>query len=316
VTWLSFAQLDARADELDRFVAATPEIDHFCSSSPWLLSAQAAFAPRAQPVIWADDGGVVATMAIELEGGLRAAVPLEASWGLASGVLGPEPAPLVDAYLRALRALPARERPRIAVFSGTAPGGAAARALARVGARTIGPPTDRIVADLGGGVAGFLSRRSSKFRATALRARRAAAARGVSYVRSRVADLDRILGVELRSWKAAEGSGIDSGPMLEFYRAMLPRLVGRGALRVVFVQLDGADIAFCFGGRAGALYRGLQVSFDEAHARLSPGVLAHLEMIAFLADEGVTRYDLGTDMEYKRRWGEVGLRTEAMVVAV
>jgi len=316
LTWLTFADLDARADELDALVARTPDIDHFCSSTPWILPAQAAFAPQAAPLVWAAPEGLVAMMAIPLEGGVRAAVPLEASWGLASGLIGPEPGRLVEPFLRALRGLAPSGRPRIAVFSGTAPGGAAAKALARAGARVLGAATDRVVADLTGGVEAFLARRSAKFRATALRARRAAAARGVTYEHARDPALERIIAVEARSWKAAEGAGIDAGPMHDFYRGMLPRLAARGALRVVFVRLGGEDIAFCFGGRVGPLYRGLQVSFDDAHARLSPGVLAHLEMIAGLVTEGAAAYDLGTDMDYKRRWGEPGLRTVAMVVAV
>jgi CelD/BcsL family acetyltransferase involved in cellulose biosynthesis len=315
VTWLSFAELAARAEELDAWVGQTADIDAFCSSSAWVLPAQAAFAPAATPLVWADVSGLAAFMAIELEGGLRAAVPLEASWGLASGLLGPDPARLAAAFLGALRVRP-EPRPRIVVFSGTAPDGAAAHALARLGARGIGPPTERIVASLEGGLAGFLARRSAKFRATCARARRAAVAQKVRYERSTDADLDRIVAVEARSWKAAEASGIDTGPMYTFYREMLPRLAARGALRVVYVRQGDQDIAFCFGGRAGAQYRGLQVSFDDAHARLSPGVLAHLEMIALLADEGATSYDLGTDMDYKRRWGEPGLRTIAMVIAV
>jgi CelD/BcsL family acetyltransferase involved in cellulose biosynthesis len=319
--WLTFDELDDRADELDAWVARTPDIDTFCSSSAWILPAQAAFAPRAAPLVWSGAAGMVALMILELEGGVRAAVPLEASWGLASAILGPEASPVLGELFPALRARPAAERPRLLVFSGVAPDGDCARSLAAQGARPAGPVTDRIIASLEGGVDGFMRRRSAKFRASVQRARRHAANLGARYERHAVFDEDglerlaaRIFAVEVRSWKAAEGSGIDAGPMHDFYRRMLPRLARQGALRLVFVRLGDEDVAFCFGGLAGGLYRGLQVSFDDAHARMSPGVLAHLEMIELLAAEGVGGYDLGTDMDYKRRWGEPGLRTGAFVI--
>ena len=58
----------------------------------------------------------------------------------------------------------------------------------------------------------------------------------------------------------------------------------------------------------------MQVSFDDRHADLSPGVLAHLAMIGWLTEEQVVLYDLGTDMPYKLRWGEPGLTTRLYLV--
>lgn len=323
MSWLSFAEVDRRSDEIDELAARTPDIDAFCSSSAWVLPAQAAFAPNARPLVLESGGGMAAFMSLTLDGGVVAAVPLEASWGLASGLLGPEPEPVVAAFLAALRAEPSEDRPRVVAFSGTDPDSRAAEVLDRAGARPAGMATDRIVASLDGGLEGFLGRRSPKFRAEARRARRAAEASGVVYERHvDFADgavgraEERILAVERQSWKSAEGNGIDAGPMREFYRRMLPRLAKKGSLRLVFVTRGGQDLAFCFGGITGGIYRGLQVSFDHAHAKESPGVLAHLEMIRLLSEEGALGYDLGTDMEYKRRWGEPGLRTVAYVLAV
>ena len=321
--WVSFAELDRLSDAMDDLAGCTPDIDAFCSSSAWVLPAQAAFAPQARPLVHRSRDGVAAFMALALDGGVIAAVPLEASWGLASGLLGPDPEPILDGFVAALRAEPFAQRPRVVAFSGTDPDSRAADALARIGARPAGLATDRIVASLEGGLDGFLSRRSPKFRAEARRARRAADTRGITYDRLVALDEDtlatadtRILAVERHSWKSAEGNGIDAGPMREFYRRMLPRLAKKGTLRVVFVKKGDADIAFCFGGLSGDIYRGLQVSFDAAYAKDAPGVLAHLEMIRLLAAEGAEGYDLGTDMEYKRRWGEPGLRTVAYVLAV
>jgi len=321
--WLSFDEIDRRSDEIDDLAARTPDIDAFCSSSAWVLPAQAAFAPNARALVHQSGDGMAAFMSLALEGGVVAAVPLEASWGLASGILGPEPEPVVAGFLAAVRAEPSPDRPRVIAFSGTDPDSRAAEVLDRAGARPAGMATDRIVASLDGGLEGFLGRRSPKFRAEARRARRAAESSGIVYERHvTFADgvlasaEERILAVERQSWKSAEGNGIDAGPMREFYRRMLPRLARKGSLRLVFVTRGGADLAFCFGGISGGIYRGLQASFDHTHAKDSPGVLAHLEMIRLLSDEGALGYDLGTDMEYKRRWGEPGLRTVAYVLAV
>lgn len=317
--WLSFAELDARADELDGWIAKTEDIDRFCSSAAWVLPAQQAFAPQAAPLIWSDEYGMAVFMAIELDNELRVAVPLEASWGLASGLVSPKPDALLANFVGALRARPAAERPRLLSCSGVMPTGPAARALAHLNARIIGPATERIAASLEGGIDGFFARRSAKFRASVGRARRLATTEGIHYERCRHFDdavEQRILAIERRSWKGQEGAGIDAGPMRDFYREMLPRLARRGTLRVVFVRLDDTDIAYCFGGLFGASYRGLQISFDDTHARHSPGVLAHMEMIAALIEEGASEYDLGTDMEYKRRWGEPGLTTASFVIAL
>src|SRR5262249_33650323 len=201
-------------------------------------------------------------MSLALEGGVVAAVPLEASWGLASGILGTEPEPVVAAFLAALRAEPAAERPRVIAFSGTDPDSRAAEVLDRAGARPAGVATDRIVASLEGGLDGFLGRRSPKFRAEARRARRAAEANGIVYERhvpfaagALGRAEERILAIERQSWKSAEGTGIDAGPMREFYRRMLPRLATKGSLRLVFITRGGADLAFCFGGISGGIYR-------------------------------------------------------------
>ena len=164
-------------------------------------------------------------------------------------------------------------------------------------------------------------------RAGLRRTRRAAEAAGVTYERlvdfteaEALAVAERIFSIEDTSWKSAEGGGMEPGPMRDFYRLMIPRLARRGGLRVVFVRQDGADRAFCFGGlfESGGVttYRGLQASYDDRFARLAPGVLAHVEMIHLCCDERVAAYDLGTDMDYKRRWGEPGLRTVSCVAVV
>jgi CelD/BcsL family acetyltransferase involved in cellulose biosynthesis len=320
VTWLTFAELEARRAELDRLVAASPDLDVFCSSSDFILSAREAFSPSAAPMILETPAGFVTLMRVALPDGRSIATPLEASWCFASPFAGGDPDRLLDQLVAALHA-PGFERPALLLLSGIA-----GRALAAIARRTArlrtGEATQRIVASLEGGPEGFLARRSAKFRANARRARRHAAARGVTYERhvtfdDPAATYDRILAIERRSYKGeSERGSIAEGHMRELYARLLPRLAAHGALRVIFVVREGGDLAYCVGGVLGQLYRGLQASYDDAAHDLAPGVLAHMEMIDLLCGEGVTRYDLGADMEYKRRWGEAGLVTQTVLIAL
>ena len=61
-------------------------------------------------------------------------------------------------------------------------------------------------------------------------------------------------------------------------------------------------------------YRGLQFSYDDDHARLGLGSLLQLHQVTELCAEGVLRYDLGTEMDYKRRWAEEIMETEMLVL--
>jgi CelD/BcsL family acetyltransferase involved in cellulose biosynthesis len=61
-------------------------------------------------------------------------------------------------------------------------------------------------------------------------------------------------------------------------------------------------------------YRGLQFSYDDALTRHNIGSLLQVRQIAELCDAGVARYDLGTEMEYKRRWAEDIMETEMLVL--
>lgn len=316
--------LEERADEFDRAVCQTPAIDHFCSSTLWILPAWRAFLPNHQ--LWAheSDQGFVA-LGIGQDRNLGAYVhPLEASWALASPFVGPSPARLTRRFVELCQHTD-REWD-ILFLSGINPESATFHELIR-GFRGqyslgLGPSSTRRVASLDDGVDGFLGRRSSKFRANLRRSRRRGQEAGIDDVYIRHVDnisqslklLDRALAVERRSWKADAQTGIIDGPMRVFYRDMLPRLAARGALRFLFLRLDDQDIAYCFGAIFNGTFRGLQMSFDDDYRKHSPGSLAQLKMIEYLCDEGVANYDLGSDMEYKRRWAETGLETLAVIV--
>lgn len=321
---LTLQGFEQSREDYDREVARTPEIDRFCSSSAWVLSAHAAFAPEFSTWILRSEHGYVALAQSYHERLGRFRQPLEASWCLASPFAGEQVVTLAQEFARMCA-----RGPRdwdLLFLAGIARDSALYRALVEgfgglyfVG---VGPPAARYIASLEGGVDGFMSRRSAKFRANLRRIERNAAAQGVTVEHLREwpdpegwRDLyRRVLAVEARSWKGRSGTGIMDVPMQTFYRYMLPRLCQQGTLRALFLRRDGRDLAFVFGGVFAGVYRGLQVSFDDEARDLSLGNLAQLAMITALCDEGVSAYDLGSELEYKKNWAESLFETVSVVV--
>src|SRR5690554_1083301 len=317
-------ELEQRADEFDAAIAATPQIDHFCSSSFWILPAWRAFLPAHQ--LWAREceQGFIA-LGVGTDHSLGTYLhPLEASWALACPFAGADVGGLVTHFIEQARGeMPAWN---ILFLSGIVPDSLHFDHLI-LGFRRhyslgLGPSSVRRVASLSEGIDGFMSRRSSKFRANLRRVQRRADNQGIKLEYHRhiepdtlsIALLDRALDLERLSWKGEADTGIIDGPMKAFYRDMLPRLARRDALRFLFVTLDGVDIAYCFGGVFNNTFRGLQMSYHDDFRDVSPGSLAQLAMIENLCEEGVQHYDLGTDMEYKERWAEEKRETVAVVV--
>jgi len=320
---VGWEELEVRAAELDAAVVATAGIDRFCSSSAWVLSAAEALMPARTSFVHRGDAGWLAAMRGVHASGLTYIEPLELAWGLASPLVGAD----AEALAEEVVALLVRRRAdfQVALFPGLAPDAPALRALlARVPEaweRRWGQATIRHVASLAGGVDGFLSRRSRNFRKALRHARRGADAAGITFESVRATEeagaarlYRRILAVEDRSWKAREGVGITTGPMHDFYQAMVRRLAARGRQRTLFARAEGRDVAYVLGAVFAGEYRGLQFSYDDALERHSLGSLCQYHQIVELCAEGVERYDLGTDMDYKRRWAEDRLETELLVL--
>jgi hypothetical protein len=310
------------ADDFDREVAVTPEIDRFCSSSTWVLAAASALMPPRAPASYRCADGYFAAMRGVHPAGFPYIEPLELAWGLASPLIGRDPAPLAEAVVAMLAA---RRDWQLTIFTGLTLDGPQRRALERAlpprWERRAGTPTMRHVASLDGGVDGFLSRRSRDLRKSLRRSLRAAADAGVSFesvgcgsAGDAAALYARIQVVEAASWKARDGVGISSGPMRAFYEHMLPPLCLRGYQRIQFARAGDRDVGYILGAVFEGEYRGLQFSYDDEHARLGIGGLLQYHQIVALCAESVNRYDLGTEMDYKRRWAEDVMETEMLVV--
>ena len=313
--------LAAIADDFDREVAATPAIDRFCSTAAWILAAADALMPPRIPFSFRGAAGYFAAMRGIHPAGFPYVEPIELAWGLAAPLIGRDPDALV-AEVASL--LSARRDWQLAIFSGLTADGpqrlALERELPRRWERRRGTPTVRHVADLEGGVDAFLGRRSRELRKTIRKTTRIAAQAGLEFEHVRASRAgattlyDRIQAIECRSWKAEEGVGIGSGPMHMFYGLMLPRLCELGQQRTVFARHEDRDVGYILGAVFGGEYRGLQFSYDDDLARLGIGGLLQMEQVMALCEEGVARYDLGTEMDYKRRWAEEIMETEMLVI--
>jgi hypothetical protein len=298
--------LAAVADDFDREVALTPAIDRFCSSTAWILAASAALMPARASFSFRGEHGYFAAMRGVHPAGFPYVEPVELAWGLAAPLIGRDPQ-------------------QLAILSGLTVAGPQRRALDATlpprWERRRGQPTVRHVASLEGGMDGFLSRRAREFRKSLRKAQRGAVTAGITFDVMRATNAveanslyDRIQAVELRSWKSRDHVGIASGPMRAFYAAMLPRIAELGQQRTIFARMADRDVGYILGAVMAGEYRGLQFSYDEELGEHSIGSLLQLEQIAELCRDGVGRYDLGTEMDYKRRWAEELMETEMLVL--
>jgi CelD/BcsL family acetyltransferase involved in cellulose biosynthesis len=291
--------------------ASTPQADPLCCRTEWQLSFHETFAPRRRLLVHAENGSLVA-LARRHDARLGAVLePLEAHWGFASPLLGPNAVEL----LRDLLAERLRGAPVSLLITGLVEGGPQLAALDRSMSRgfaVLGGRTESVCsASLEGGLGGFLARRSALLRKRLRQAARRAAQRGVTFERHQpraaeaaAAAYVRMLAVEAQSWKGLGECGISESPAREFYAAMLRRLAVAGCARVVFARCDERDVGFMFGGVAGDRYRGQQFSFAEDFRAYSIGNLLQLEQIRWLAEEGARHYDMGQLMDYKQHWTE------------
>ena len=309
------------ADDFDREVVQTPAIDRFCSSSAWILAATAALMPPRAPYSFKGEHGYFAAMRGVHPAGFPYVEPVELAWGLASPLIGHDATALVGEVVPLLAG---RRDWQLAIFSGLTVTGPQRRALDATlpprWERRRGQPTIRHVASLEGGIDGFLSRRSRDLRKSIRKSLRAAKDAGITFESVRVGEAEanalyeRIQTIEARSWKSRDGVGIHAGPMRAFYGTMLPRLCALGQQRTIIARRDDRDVGYILGAVMADEYRGLQFSYDAELAQFGIGGLLQFHQVEELCRDGVARYDLGTEMDYKRRWAEAIMETEMLVL--
>ena len=291
------------------------EADPFCCGPCWNLAYHHVVNRGRRLFFEASSSGAILFGEHFNSSGERMLVPVEDSWLYCKPLLGPEAPYLLAGVMRELQ-----EGENSVIFaSGIRPGSADARNLYR---RFSGEyefyrnhfDVQRS-ASLAGGLEGWLSRRSANTRANLRKAASRARRQGILFERLRPGPEDyervyeRMLAIEAGSWKGIGKCGMLEQPSCDLYRTMLGMLAARGSGLVIFATLDGEDAGFIFGGLHGPFYRGQQFSYAEKFSRYSIGNLLQLAKIAWLAELGCKRYDMGPAtgprMEYKGRWTEL-----------
>jgi hypothetical protein len=323
---LPLEELEACADDFDRSVDRQLDIDRFCSRTEWILPFHRAFAPERELFVYREGDAFAAFACRSQPEGGPVLEAVENLWCFACPLVGRDSLALLEAAIADLAARTGGKRAPV-VLSGI-PASRDRQSLLAALVAALGKryelhaidSTRRFVASLEGGVDGWLGRRSSSFRRNLRAAVRRGREEDVCFESLRVqSDADtraayrRVLDVETKSWKAAEGAGVDHGPMLAVYADKLPRGAPRRGRPRIGAQRDGRDVGYVHGAVVGDRFRGLQMSSDRRLAHLSLGNLLQREMIERLCEEGIRSYDLGTRSEYKRRWAEEGLETLTIV---
>ena len=123
-----------------------------------------------------------------------------------------------------------------------------------------------------------------------------------------------MLVVEEMSWKGIGKCGMTVERSRTYYDCMLRRLAASGNGRVMFARQGERDIGYIFGGLAGDVYRGQQFSYAQDWKSFSIGNLLQVELIKWLCEENIRRYDMGPVMDYKNHWAENNYPITAVVL--
>jgi CelD/BcsL family acetyltransferase involved in cellulose biosynthesis len=116
--------------------------------------------------------------------------------------------------------------------------------------------------------------------------------------------LEEGFAVEGSGWKDARGTAIASSPVTRrFYTDIATRAAATDSLRLAFLRLDSAAVAFQLNLEHRGVWYYLKGGFDPALARYSPGQLLMRYVLHHAFDAGLSRYEfLGGDERYKLSW--------------
>jgi hypothetical protein len=310
----SWQEWDSPESNWNQAAMLTPQVDPFCCRTEWQLSYHEAMAPHRKLLVREVPGSVVALADQQPWDSGRMFGPVESSWSYGCPLLGPDSIELFDDLLGQFEARADGLSPRFWI-SGLVPNGKLIRELIeKLGSRYKfwqGPSETLCNASLEGGVDGYLARRSATHRRGLSTQARRVAKRGLTFERHVPKDsaeatqiYSRMLAVETDSWKGIEQCGMTVEPARAYYDCMLRRLAASGTGRVMFARHGERDIGYIFGGLAGNVYRGQQFSYVQDWKSFSVGNLLQVELIKWLCEENILRYDMGPVMDYKKHWTE------------
>lgn len=317
----SAAAFDQADSLLNTLAGQCATADPVCSRSEWQFAFHKVFAPDRSLHLREDSQNVLALAEWDHPSVGPLLEPIEAHWFFSRSLMGPSPEILLEDLLGDLERQ--QRRPSIALGGMDLDEPIISRLIQRLGRRySVGclEPIHFRTASLISGPDGFLSRRSRKFRENIRRAVKKGNEAGITFQRCRPSDpseaasaFARMTAVEQTSWKGIEQCGMTEEPYLAFYQDLFMRMAANGIARAIFARHDDRDIGFVMGGVDGLSYRGQQFSYAADWAAFAVGNLLQWEMIQWLCESGVIRYDMGSILEYKVHWAEVEFKSHLLV---
>lgn len=104
-----------------------------------------------------------------------------------------------------------------------------------------------------------------------------------------------------RSWKAKEGTAISSDPpMFAFFTELVERLNEMGSLDVSILFVDERPVAYIFGAMYKGDYFEIDIAFDMAFSKVSPGIVARNYLLQELFQKRSGKYDFMAYFDYKK----------------
>lgn len=126
--------------------------------------------------------------------------------------------------------------------------------------------------------------------------------------------LDAAVAVEAKSWKDRTGTAlVHDQRQRDFFRIYAKRAARAGRMHFALLKLDGTAIAMSIGEIYNDVFWAYKVGYDEAYAKIGPGVLLQYHMIRHLVARGITRIEFqGQLVDYKRNWTDQAVETVAL----
>jgi len=313
---LTYSEFLERSDEFSASVSGMNEIASFCSGPIWGNAAHESLhgtASESNSLIIESDGNWLVFVERQQP---RVFLPLESGWLFGSPLIG-DPDRLPELLLKAAHEfLPSPV--------GFCIGGVRAEGRLHRGLRARREfcrqfkefeATDCMMIDLADGFDAWLARRSRKFRRTMRNLPEIEVHDGSKLDEDEA--LERMMAIQRQTYKWESGEDIfQSGSHAAFYRSLLEKLQARGELRLLFAQCENEDSGYIFGGVAGSVYRGFQMSYVEKFRDLGIGNSLQLENLRRQSDAGIVEYDLGMHSPYKERWADRHDRYVAVFMVV
>lgn len=112
--------------------------------------------------------------------------------------------------------------------------------------------------------------------------------------------------LEPSGWKAARGTAVASREETRrFYEELAEWATGRGWLRLSFLRVGEAAVAFQYGFEASGTYFFLKGGYDPEYGRFAPGKLLLRALLERAFTTGLRRFDfLGADDPFKLEWSQ------------